>query len=241
MARRLFYAHEVAGDRATIHGETAKHLRKVLRVEERMRFEVSDHHRLWLAEIASFGKDIVTFTLIEELTPPASPVRTHLFASLIKFDHFEWILEKSTELGVAKVTPVCALRTDKGLDLASLKRMDRWRRVLLESGQQSRRLHPPNLDEPVSLKDALVSEASPRLWLDEVSGAPPILSALPPLRHRTDTVALLTGPEGGWDPRERDLALQASWTPVSLGPQILRAETAAIAALSIINAAWLAS
>lgn len=236
----MFYLDEVRGNAAAIHGETAKHLRKVLRVEQGMHFEVSDRDRLWTAEISSLGKDSVNFTLLKELTPPASPVCTHLLASLIKFDHFEWTLEKSTELGVAKVTPVNALRSDKGLDLASSKRMDRWRRILLESGQQSRRLRPPELEGLSGLNQALATDAPIRLWLDETPGAPPILSALPPVRHQTDTVAILAGPEGGWDPRERELALQSGWSPVSLGPQILRAETAAIAALSIVNAAWLA-
>lgn len=239
MARRLFYLDQVRGDTASIHGETAKHMRKVLRVEPGMHVDLSDRTTMWTGEVTGFGKDQVDFRLLETLHPPAPPVVTHLLAAIIKFDHFEWILEKATELGVAAITPVIALRTDHGLDRAAEKRRQRWLRILDESGQQCRRLAPPRLNEPVPLEKAVALDASIRLWLEEESGAPPLLRALPAERRHDQSVALLVGPEGGWDPRERDAARAAAWTPVSLGPQILRAETAAISALAVVNAAWL--
>ncbi len=234
MARRLFYAQDLKGAAAYLHGETAQHLRKVLRAERGQMYEISDGSSLWLAEIADFGKDLVEFRLLERLEAARPAARIHLLAALIKFDHFEWLIEKATELGVERITPVYSLRVEKGLDHAAAKRMERWRRILLESGQQSRRLAPPSLDDPVKLQDALTAEAPAHLWLEEQSdAAPPILKALPgPLTQ----ASLLCGPEGGWDDRERASARQAGWTPVSLGPQILRAETAAIAALAILSA-----
>lgn len=240
MARRMFYVDEVRGSSASIHGDTAKHLRKVLRVEEGMKFEVSDKQSIWLAEISGFGKNEVEFSLLEEITPPAPPVRIQLYAALIKFDHFEWLLEKAVELGVERITPVHAMRSDKGLEVAALKRAERWTRILEESGQQCRRVAPPELAPPAELPTVLSNDAAVKLCLDETSGCPPLLAALPDERHASDRVALLVGPEGGWDPRERDAARQSGWRAVTLGPQILRTETAAIAALSIVNAAWLA-
>lgn len=236
----MFYVDEIRGNRAEIHGETAKHLRKVLRVEEGMKFEVSDRESLWLGEVSGFGKDLVEFALLEPLTASRPPVRTHLIAALIKFDHFEWLLEKATELGVERITPLNALRSDKGLDQAALKRMERWRRILHESGQQCRRVSPPALDAPVKLDAALRLQTDVRLWLEESGGCPALLKALPEKKSQEDLVTVVAGPEGGWDPRERESAGEAGWRAVSLGTQILRAETAAIAALSVVNAAWLA-
>lgn len=234
MARRLFYVDEIRADSAYLRGETAQHLRKVLRAERGQFYEVSDGLSLWLAEIADFGKDLVEFRLIEPLQALPPRVAVHLFPALIKFDHFEWILEKATELGVARITPVYSLRVEKGLDQAAQKRTERWRRILLEAGQQSRRLAPPQLDEPLKLKDALLAESPLRLWLEEQRGAAPILQSLP---ASFSEAALLCGPEGGWDDREREAAREAGWTPVSLGSHILRAETAAISALAVLGAA----
>ena len=233
----MFYVQEVRGEAAFLRGETAQHLRKVLRGEQGQRYEISDGSTRWLAELESFGKDQVQFRLLEELESTASPARIHLFPALIKFDHFEWMLEKLTELGVERVTPVCSLRCEKGLDLAAGKRMERWRRILHESGQQSRRLRPPELDEAIPLKAALAVESSLRLWLEEEGLALPLLATVPP---GTSHAALLCGPEGGWDERERLDAGRAGWQAVSLGKQILRAETAAIAATAVLmaRAAW---
>lgn len=234
----MFYVQEVRGQQATLRGEAAQHVRKVLRAERGQRYEISDFENIWLAEIADFGKETVQFNLLSPVDPVAPPASVHLFAALIKFDHFEWILEKATELGVERITPIYALRTDKGLDQAAPKRMERWRKILYESGQQARRLKLPELDTPCRLDQVLPKALGCRYWLEEEKGAAPILNSLPVQRAQTDTIGLLCGPEGGWDDRERAAAAAAGWTSVSLGRQILRAETAAIAGLSIIMAAW---
>jgi 16S rRNA (uracil1498-N3)-methyltransferase len=234
MSRRLFYVDSIRDGAARIEGDTAKHLRKVLRAEIGQKYEVSDGHCIHLAEISGFGKQLIEFRVLEELAPPPLPARVRLFAALIKFDHFEWMVEKATELGVDRVTPVVAFRTDHGLDRAAAKRLDRWKRVAAEAGQQSRRLAPPLIDPVVEFDQAVSHAASCRLLLDEQRSAPPVLDHLPP---GLSEAALLVGPEGGWDERERLAARQAGWLAVSLGPQVLRAETAGIVALGIVMAA----
>jgi 16S rRNA (uracil1498-N3)-methyltransferase len=238
MARRMFYVNEVRGKRATLQGETARHMRRVLRAEEGFRYEISDNEQLYLGEITSFDKDEVEFEIVETLSPRALPVRLHLLAALIKFDHFEWMLEKATELGAERITPVHAARSEKGFDHAAAKRIERWRRILFESGQQARRVTRPVIDAPVAFSAALATEAQHRFWLEEQAGARPILQTLPAVRREGDTVALLIGPEGGWEDAEREAAQRAGWTAVNLGPQVLRAETAALAALAVIASAW---
>ena len=89
-----------------------------------------------------------------------------LCAALVKFDHFEWMIEKATELGVAEIVPVEAVRSDKGLEKAAQKRLERWRRIALEASQQARRAFLPVVSEPVAFDEIL----APRVLLSLCSG-----------------------------------------------------------------------
>lgn len=237
--RRRFFVDQVRNGHAEISGQDARHLTRVLRVEAGQRFEISDNCNVYLAEIETARKERVIFRTIEKLAAGETPLRVILCAALVKFDHFEWMIEKATELGAARIVPFIALRTEKGLDRAAHKRLERWRRIVMEASQQSRRAHLPEVCEPVKLAEALAISATHRYALDENPAAPPLAAALPPQRNPGDSVALLIGPEGGWTPEEREEFTAAGWRPASLGPLILRAETAAAAALAVIHSAWL--
>jgi 16S rRNA (uracil1498-N3)-methyltransferase len=241
MARRRFFVEAVRNERAEVSGDTAEHLRRVLRVEAGQRFEIADNQSVYLAEVEGLRKDRVLFHVLERLEAEAPPVRVILLASLIKFDRFEWIVEKATELGAEAIVPVEAERSEKGLAKAAAKRVERWRRIALESSQQSRRSRLPEIESSVSFQRALERAAAWRYFLDEERGAPPLASRLPSAEKRSpsDLVCLLVGPEGGWSGGERNAAGAHGWIPVSLGPQILRAETAALAALAVIVSAWI--
>jgi 16S rRNA (uracil1498-N3)-methyltransferase len=141
-------------------------------------------------------------------------------------------------LGVAEILPVIATRTERGLDRAAQKRIARWRRIALEASQQSRRAHLPEVLEPVSFATVLARSATHRYVLDEKQPGTPLTSALPAVRSCDDSVAILVGPEGGWTDAEREQFTPAGWTAVSMGPLILRAETAGIAALAVIAGSW---
>ena len=218
---------------AELCGAAARHLTRVLRVEPGQRYEISDSHFAWLAEIVEARGDRVVFRVLEPLVTMPPPVEIDLSAALFKFDRFEWMIEKATELGVDSILPVATARTEKGLFEASRKRSERWRRIALEAGQQSRRLRPPSIQPAVSFDHALAPVTALRYFLEEAS-APPFLRALAGERPAGARVALLTGPEGGWTDAERAAARHAGWQPVSLGPQILRAETAALAAVAVL-------
>ena len=210
----------------------------MLRAEAGQQYEVSDNQRAYLAEISAVIAQRVAFRIVEPLAPePPSPEIT-IFAALIKFDRFEWLVEKATELGVARVVPVDAERTEKDLARAAAKRVERWKKIARETSQQARRVRMPEIVPPVTF-DAAVSDSSPlRYFLEEQPGADPLLSVLPATRAPSAAIAILTGPEGGWTDRERELAAKAGWKPVSLGQNVLRAETAATAALAILRHAW---
>ncbi len=223
--RRRFFVERVRNGHAEISGNDAVHLTRVLRVEAGQRYEISDNSDVYLAEVEAARWELVRFRTIEKLPPPPASVHLRLYAALVKFDRFEWMIEKATELGVAEIVPVEAARSERGLERAAEKRVERWRRIALESSQQSRREHLPEVFEPVSFETAVAGigikglgiqgvggikeTAKYRFVLDEEPGGTPLLSALPAERRGSDSVALLIGPEGGWTAQER----AAFWPP----------------------------
>jgi 16S rRNA (uracil1498-N3)-methyltransferase len=237
MARRRFFVEVIERGHARITGEDAHHLSTVLRVEAGQKFEISDNRQVYLAQVETARKDLVSFEILEQIEAAAPVIHTTLFAALIKFERFEWMLEKATELGIGEVTPVQTERSEKGLEQAARKRLARWQRIAREASEQSRRVRLPSIELPIGLADALRAGVGHRFALDEAGGHP-IFAALPEVRQLGDRVALLVGPEGGWTDRERTEIAAAGWSAVSLGGHILRAETAAIAGLAILNAAW---
>lgn len=232
MARRRWIAQEWSGREAALRGAQAEHLARVLRTEAGERCEVATGPRVWLATVTSVSIDEVLFQLDEEL-PANTVLPLHLLLAIWKFDRFEWAIEKLTELGVARIAPVIARRTEKHLGQAATARVQRWRRIAHEAAQQSRRVGPPVIDDPVSLNTALAREACPqRLLLSEKER----ILLLPEALTEGDPsggVAIAVGPEGGWTEEEFLLFPEIGWRAVTLGPRILRAETAAIAATAI--------
>jgi 16S rRNA (uracil1498-N3)-methyltransferase len=238
MARRRFFVDALRNGLAELHGEDARHLVRVLRVEPGQQYEISDNHAAYLAEIAEARGERVVFRIVEPLPAPHPQAPITLLASIVKFDRFEWIVEKSTELGVERIVPVAATRTEKGLFDASGKRTERWLRIARESSQQSRRVRMPAILPAVRFERAVAETAEYRCLLDEAQ-APPLLATLPAERTAADRIAVLLGPEGGWTDVERQLAITSGWRAASLGPNILRTETAAVAALAILANAWM--
>jgi len=227
MARRRFFVDSVRNGAAELAGDDARHLARVLRAQPGQIYEIADGQAAWLAEIASITRDRIQFRVIEPVPARELPLRLTLAAALIKFDRFEWLLEKATELGVTAILPAAAERSEKGLLEAAARRVERWRRIVFESSQQARRLGPPQILAPAPLATCLDLPGS-RLYLEEEPGAPPL--AVP----ASDQLVLAVGPEGGWTATERQRFSLHQWAPAGIGPLILRAETAALAALSVM-------
>jgi 16S rRNA (uracil1498-N3)-methyltransferase len=239
MARRRFFVDEVHHGKAIATGDEAQHLRQVLRAELRQRYELSDGERVYLAEIEEFRKQTVTFRILEELPQPKELIHVTLAVALIKFDRLELMLEKATELGVSRIVVFPAVRSERGLEKAVPKRMERWQRISMEAAKQSHRVRGTEIEEAPNLAAICRIPNDLKFLLDEQGGAP-ILSAMPPIAKRTQgtTATLLLGPEGGWDERERQQALASGFVPLWLGQRILRAETAALSALSALQFSW---
>ncbi|HEY3935952.1 MAG TPA: RsmE family RNA methyltransferase [Bryobacteraceae bacterium] len=236
--RRRFFVPEVRRGTAQLTGDDAAHLVRVLRAEVGQIYEISDNRDLYSAEIEVARKSLVSFRVLEKLPPEEAAVEIWLLAALIKFDRLEWLVEKATELGVGAIRPFEATRTERGLAQAAIKRRARWQKIALEASQQARRIHLPQVQRASSFAEALEVEANVKLLLDESADAPAILPSLPGERTTSDRVALLLGPEGGWTNEERAQAIAAGFQNCSLGRTILRSETAAVAGLAVIQAAW---
>jgi 16S rRNA (uracil1498-N3)-methyltransferase len=229
MTRRRWIADTWTDTTASLTGEQAQHLARVLRAQPGQIFDVVANGFLHRAEIVRADESEVLFTLHEELEADAA-LPVHLLMAVFKFDHMEWGIEKATERGAARITPVLARRTEKHLALAAAKRVERWRRIVLEAAKQSRRSDVPAVDEAVQLKAALTMvTAGTKLLLAETEQDNTLSAGL----AGAEDVALAIGPEGGWTPEEMTLFSEHGWRHVTLGPRILRAETAAIAGLAV--------
>lgn len=240
MTRRRWIADTWDEATASLTGEQAAHLTRVLRAQPGMEFDIVTGDRVWHAVIAAITADAVRFNLLAPIESElALPVT--LLLAIFKFDRMEWAIEKATELGVARIIPVIARRTEKHLAQAAPNRTERWRKIAHESAKQSRRSDVPVIEDAIPLKTAITREGDAvRLLLAERERATTLRSALAEaLNNANDDlpeIRLGVGPEGGWAPEEEALFDDEGWKAVSLGPRILRAETAAITALAVTAA-----
>jgi len=234
--RRRFFVERFEQGRASLQGDAAEHLGRVLRAQVGQQYELSDGQEVWLGEIEAASKSAVRFRLLESLPVRPPKLRSALLLSVVKFDRFEWCLEKATELGVAEIIPVAANRSERGLIAAAAKRAERWRKILLESSQQSRRLAIPALLPITDFAQAVPHGPADaiRMLLSERGTARPMRAHLETNPGRT-AVVLAIGPEGGWTEPEFTAFAQGGFCEASLGQLILRTETAVIAALAAIN------
>lgn len=250
MTRRRWIADEVSGDSAALVGEHAAHLARVLRAEAGQSFDIAIGGEVRLGVITSICEDRVEFALGEACKSWKAPAIT-LALAIFKFDRMEWALEKCTEIGVARIIPVMARRSEAHLVAAAAKRHERWLRIVRQAAEQSRRAAAPEVTAAVKLKDlagVLPSDAETRIVLAEALADSVEESRLAGIVQssfqsssrssvepgRSDGgVVLAVGPEGGWADAELGWFREAGWIAASLGETILRAETAAIVASAL--------
>lgn len=235
--RRRFVADRVSGNRAELIGSHARHLLRVLRARVGQQMELTDGHRAWLAQVSRIGRDYVEFELLEPIASAEPVVAIRLLLGIVRFERFEWCLEKLTELGVREIQPLQTMRSEAALVAAAGKRLARWRRIVLAAAQQARRTSIPQVLEPVPPGEAFVQAAAAdaRILLSESADAPPFRRFS---RRQPRSVVLAIGPEGGWSEQELELGRRTGFEPASLGPLILRTETAAIVAVAWARFHW---
>jgi len=229
MSRRRWIADEFSGTHAALTGDHADHLIRALRARVGQEFDVATGAVLRRGRIATIQDGRVEFELGEEVPAAAIPNVTLLLA-IFKFDRMEWAIEKCTELGVSRIVPVIARRTDAHLASAATKRAERWRRIALQSSEQSRRAAPPEITDAMKFPAATALPGHLRIVLAELEKQTSLRDVLD---SADGEILLAIGPEGGWAEDELQLFQKAGWTCASLGSTILRAETAAIAAVAV--------
>jgi 16S rRNA (uracil1498-N3)-methyltransferase len=231
MTRRRWIADEVSGNQAVLRGSHAEHLSRVLRARIGQEFDISTGGEVRRGRIVSISPERVEFDLCEPVAA-SDGLPVTLALSIFKFDRMEWAIEKCTELGASRIVPVIARRTESHLAKAASKRAQRWRRIAREAAEQCRRVSAPEISDAIKVKDAVALSARTRIVLSEVETQTSMKSALQP-GNKNDMV-LAFGPEGGWTEEELRAFRDAGWTAASLGRNILRAETAVIAAMAVV-------
>ncbi len=220
-----------------ITGPLLQHLRASLRLQPGELLTVTDERgRRYRAEIAEVSIGTLIGRILDTTSaPPKTSPSIVLAQSLLKGEKMDWVIQKATELGVARIAPVLASHSVVRPRADRIEhQLARWQRIALEAAQQSERWSVPVIDEPATVPHLLSTSktAALKILLAERSNGAS-LSNLP--LHNDGDVWLLIGPEGGWEEAEFRHMREQGFVGVTLGPRILRAETAAIAALTILQ------
>ncbi len=246
MTRRRFYAPPVAfaldAQTVALSADEARHARDVLRLHRGDEVYVFDGARKeFRCTVREFVRDGAVLDVLEEVESarPESPLSLTLGIALLKGEKFDLVVQKATELGASRIVPVASVRADVRIRTGdeAKRKVTRWQRIALEAAKQCGRAHLLEIEEPVEFKvliERASSESELRLMFAERNG-----KSLADTTHDSQSgsqkVFALIGPEGGWADDEIDLAGERGWKIVTLGGRTLRAETAAVAIVAILQ------
>ena len=234
MHRFYISAEQLSGSRADLSPEDAHHARDVLRLEVGTPVELITEGSRYEARISEMAPQVVAVEIVNRLPSTEPRLAITLFQGLPKADKMEWIIQKAVELGVVRIVPVrmkrCVVRLS---EQDGRKKAERWRRIAREACKQSGRSTLPQIDDPVS-PDALPAliaglDATAIPWESCAEGGP---MAFARAHSSLSSLGIVIGPEGGMTPEEVELLRAAGGMPITLGPRILRTETAGLAAVS---------
>jgi len=221
------------GERVALRGDDARKLSVVLRARAGQRVEVCDSAGNAFGGLVVLEGPAVEVELVERLTHAAEPQIELILAQAIpKGAKMDFVIEKATELGVARIVPIVTERT---IADAGRPKVERWRRLARSAAQQSGRVVIPEIDEPIELRRFVENAGAMRLLLPwELAQTVPLRERLPALIADARSIAVVIGPEGGFSHAEVEHAVNAGAVPLSLGSRILRTESAGLVLLSAI-------
>ncbi len=245
MTRRRFYAAPAsfaAGEKSvTLSAEETRHARDVLRLQSGDEIFVFDGAgREFQCSVQTIARTEAELSVITEVEParPESPLNLSLAIALLKGEKFDLVIQKTTELGVKRIVPLDTERGDVRLrDGDAQKRLTRWRRIALESAKQTGRAYVPEIDAPLAFNLMLRSAGDNNgmlLMFSERAGKS-LSEATNGFGSQSKETIALVGPEGGWSDDEIELAREAAWEIVTLGGRTLRAETAGIMVVALLQ------
>ncbi|MBB6696365.1 16S rRNA (uracil(1498)-N(3))-methyltransferase [Clostridium algidicarnis] len=230
---------DISLEEASIRGEDVKHIYKVLRLEIGEKIIINNENGCeYLGVISSIDKTLVKVKILEKLDiNNESPVEIYLFQGLPKATKMDLIVQKNTELGIKEITPILTSRVDVKLK-GEFKKIDRLQRIALEASKQSKRTLIPKIREPISLAEVI--DSLPRFDLvivpyedeTEVTIKQMVISLD---KSNIKTVAIIIGPEGGFEREEIEMLKKVGAKIITLGPRILRTETAGFTATTLVQ------
>lgn len=246
MTRRRFYAPPIAfapdGQTVSLSADEARHARDVLRLQPGAEVFVFDGAgKEFRCAVREFVRDGAVLDVLEDVEParPESPLNLALGIALLKGEKFDLVVQKATELGASRIVPVATTRADVRVRNGdeAMRKVTRWQRIALEAAKQCGRAHLMEIEEPVVFKaliDRPAEAGELRLMFAERNGTSLADVARNPQTGSVKVCALI-GSEGGWTNEEIELARAAGWQIVTLGGRTLRAETAAIAVVTLLQ------
>jgi 16S rRNA (uracil1498-N3)-methyltransferase len=247
MTRRRFYGPPSAfsSDKksVTLSAEEARHARDVLRLQSGDEIFVFDGvGREFQCSVLTIAKTSAAVNVIAEVEParPESPLDLTIAIALLKGEKFDLVIQKVTELGVKRIVPLNTERGDVRLrdSDSARKRLMRWRRIALESAKQTGRAHVPEIDAPVTFNFLLSSTSEAKgitcLMFSEREGES-LSTATNGFTGQSKKIVAVVGPEGGWTDDEIALARESLWKIITLGGRTLRAETAGITVVALLQ------
>jgi len=226
----------LSGEHIELEESASHHLSKVLRMQagrELILFNGAGGE--FAATIHEVSKKYVTVSIGEHtIDNRESPLELDLAIGISRGERFEWVLQKATELGVTKITPLITERTEvkTGGDRQE-KMQDRWQQILISACEQSQRNLLPKLSTPIQISDWLPNVTSDLRFVLHHRDSKTL-----PAEQKPQSVTLLIGPEGGLSESEIELALAKNFNALTLGPRVLRTETAPVAAISLVQYLW---
>lgn len=229
----------IIGNKATIEGDDVKHIYKVLRLEEGDEVVINNSEgKEFLGRIADVNKSFVTVDIVEAMEiNNESDLKVDLYQGLPKSAKMDYIVQKGTEMGINKFTPIITERVIVKSELGEFKKTDRWRRIALEACKQSKRTLIPEVNEPIEFEDLLN-----QLKMYDIIVVPyenqegfGIKKMCKELQKEIKTAAVVIGPEGGFEESEIESLKEIGAYIVTLGPRILRTETAGVVTATILQ------
>ncbi|MBI5025641.1 MAG: 16S rRNA (uracil(1498)-N(3))-methyltransferase [Nitrospirae bacterium] len=237
MTQLFLPPEELSSKQVRIKDEKARYLYSVLRLKRGELLGIFDGQgHKYIAEVSSAGKkEFIVELLRRDLHATESPVSLVLAQGLPKADKMDFIVQKTTELGIKTIIPLVTERSQ----VRYTGKIERWRKIAIAASQQSGRERIPEIHEPITIEDFLNLQNKPEirvsgilLWEEETQNR--IKDILHSFKGRKE-ILMLIGPEGGFSQKEANMAIESGFLSATLGPRILRAETAAIAVISIIQ------
>src|SRR5437868_2524178 len=245
MTRRRFYALPESfapdAESVTLSADETRHLRDVLRLKGGDEVYVFDGAgREVRGKVQSIARDSTEVSVVSDVEParPESPLKLTLAVALLKGEKFDLVVQKMTELGVARVIPLITARADVKIrnDDDAERKLIRWRRISLEATKQCGSARLMDIQNPIAFDDLIKRTGGGELYLMfSERGGTSLAAAIGETDEIRETVTALVGSEGGWTGEEIDQARDADWEIVTLGGRILRAETAAIVVAALLQ------